>query len=75
MNEVLSLEEIKRRYETGWVLLENPQHDEYGRVSGGKLIIHSRDRNEVYGKGVELRPRHAAYLFIGEMPEDVIFAL
>jgi hypothetical protein len=44
-------------------------------VQGGKVIWHSKDRDEVYRKAVELRPKHFATLYLGKMPENTAIVL
>ena len=75
MDEVMTVEEIERRFPSEWILLEDPETDEMGRVLRGKAIYHSKDRDDVYRKDRQLRPRSAAYLYTGILPEDVAVAL
>jgi hypothetical protein len=44
-------------------------------VQSGKVICHSPDREEVYRKAVELRPKHFAVLYTGKMPQDSAIVL
>lgn len=75
MNEVLTMEEIKARYPSEWVLIADPEVDEYLRVKRGKVAWHSKDRDEIDKKALELRLKHAAFLYLGKAPEDMEFAL
>jgi len=70
MNETLSSAEIYARFESEWVLLEDPETTEGVEVRSGKVLWHSKDRDEVYRKALELRPKHSAILYTGptEMP-------
>ena len=72
MTESLSMDEIQSRFDSEWVLLEDPQLNEYQEVLGGKVLWHSKDRDEVYRKAVELRPKHSAFLYTGTLPEDAV---
>ncbi len=67
MSEVMSLAEIQAQFESEWVLVENPETTE---TLEGKVLWHSKDRDEVYRKARELRPRHSAIFYTGspEMP-------
>src|SRR5438874_1099657 len=47
MDEVMTIEEIDSRFPSEWVLLADPKVDQYGRVVGGRVVCHSRDRDEV----------------------------
>jgi hypothetical protein len=73
--EVLTFDEIKERYAPDWVLIGDPQTDEYQRVLGGTVLFHSPNREEVYQKAIELRPGHFAFRFLGTFPEDMVFVL
>jgi hypothetical protein len=75
MSEVLSIAEIQARFDSEWVLLADPQLNEQREVVGGKVLWHSKDRDEVYQKAVELRPRHSAFLYTGTIPEDTAVVL
>jgi len=43
-------------------------------VIGGKVLRYSKDRDEVYRKALERRPKHSAFLFIGSLPQDAAIA-
>jgi hypothetical protein len=73
--DVLTFDEIKARFAPDWVLIGDPQTDDYQRVVGGKVLFHSRNREEVYQKAIELRPGHFAFRFLGAIPEDLVFVL
>jgi hypothetical protein len=75
MNEVLTIGEIEARFKAEWVLVEDPQTNEGLEVQGGKVRWHSQDRDEVYRKAVELRPRRFAVLYTGQMPEGTAIVL
>jgi hypothetical protein len=74
-DNILSLAQIETRFDAEWVLLEDPVLGEDGKVAGGKVIWHSKDRDEVYHKAVELRLKHSAFLYTGTMPEDTAIVL
>jgi hypothetical protein len=75
MSEVLSIDEIKSRFDSEWVLVEDPELDEHLHVLRGRVVWHSKDRDEVYQKAIELRPKHSAFLYTGEMPEGTAIVL
>jgi hypothetical protein len=75
MNEVLIIDEIKTRYPSEHVLLEDPQLDEHLEVLTGRVLWHSKDLQEVYRKGIELRPKHSAFIHTGPFPDDVVYVL
>jgi len=73
--EILTMEEIRARYAPDWVLIGEPQTDEYQGLHGGKVLFHSPIRDEVYDKALELKPGHFAFRFLGERPEGMEFLL
>ena len=75
MSEIMSLAEIQTQFESEWVLLENPETTEMLEVKGGKVLWHSKDRDEVYRKARELRPPHSAIVYTGRLPEDMAVIL
>ena len=75
MDEVLTLAEIKSRFDSEWVLVADPELDASLEVARGRVIWHSKDRDEVYQKAVELRPQHSAFLYTGRIPEGTAVIL
>ena len=69
MDEVLTAAEIEARFDSEWVLIEDPETDETLAVRRGTVRWHSKDRDEVYRKAVALRPRRFAILYTGKIPE------
>src|SRR5207248_721496 len=70
MSDVLTLTEIQTRFADEWVLVDEPQTDSVAGVQGGKVLAHSKDRDEVYRQAVALRPRRFAVIYTGVMPAD-----
>ena len=75
MSEVLTIQEIENRYKVEWILVEDPEVTPQLEVIGGKVLFHSKDRDEVYQKAIELRPTHSAYLYTGQVAEDMVIML
>lgn len=75
MSDILTFAEIKARYESEWVLVEDPQTDEFLEVKGGKVRFHSKDRDEVYREAVKSRPKRFAMLYTGIIPKDTAIVL
>ena len=75
MNEVLTVDEIQSRFESEWVLIEDPQADAALNVQSGRVLMHSPDRDEVYRRAAALKPNRFAVLFTGVMPEDTAIVL
>ena len=75
MEETLSIEEIEAKFPSERVLVVDPVTNESLEVMEGKVAWHSKDRDEVYRKDLELRPRSAAYLYTGKLPTDAAVVL
>jgi hypothetical protein len=75
MEEVLTVAEIEKRYAAEWVLVGEPEFDENHEVVRGKVLWHSKDRDEVYRKDRELRPESAAYIYTGPLPDNILINL
>jgi hypothetical protein len=75
MNEMMTLAEIEERLDSQWVLIEDPEVDEQFQVVRGKVVWHSKDRDEVDRKLLELRPKSPIILYTGQMPEDTAIVL
>lgn len=75
MDEVLTTAQIEAQFESEWVLVEDPQTDEALTVRRGKVRWHSKDRDEVYRKAVELRLARFAILYTGKIPKDAAVIL
>ena len=75
MNDVLTVAEIEERFGSEWILIEDPQTNEALEVEAGKVRWHSKDRDEVIRKAVELRPKRFAVLYTGTIPENTEVAL
>jgi hypothetical protein len=75
MDTILTIAEIENQFDSEWVLVSDPETDEALEVRGGNVLWHSPDRDEVYQKAIELRPRRFAVLYMGQLPEDVAIIL
>lgn len=75
MQESLTIDEMRGRFRDEWVLVEDPETSASLAVMGGRVLWHSRDRDEVYRKAGELRPRHSAIVHTGELPDRTAVVL
>ncbi len=71
----MTIQEIEARFEEEWILVGDPETTEALEVVKGTVLHHSRDRDEVYRKAVQLRPKRCAVLFTGEMPANTAIIL
>jgi hypothetical protein len=63
------LAEIESQFHSEWVLVEDPEVDDQLHVVREKVVAHSKDRDEVDRKAIELRLKHSAFLFVGSWPD------
>jgi len=75
MERVMTIGEIESEFDSEWVLVEEPETNEQLEVLKGKVLHHSKDRDEVYRKAVNLRPKRSAILYTGSIPEGTVVAL
>jgi hypothetical protein len=75
MKEILSSIEIKEQFDSEWVLVGDPEIDENFSVKRGVVLYHSKDRDEVYRKAREIKPKHSAFLYTGKIPEGEAIVL
>jgi hypothetical protein len=75
MDEILTIAEIESQFQSEWILVEDPQTNEALEVQSGKVRYHSKDRDEIYRKAIELRPKRFAMLYTGTIPQDTAIVL
>ena len=75
MDDVMTIEEIEAQFESEWILIEDPETNEALEVQSGKVLSHSKDRDEVYREAVRLRPKRFAMLYTGTLPRDTAIVL
>ncbi|MBI4607040.1 MAG: hypothetical protein HY721_34180 [Planctomycetes bacterium] len=75
MAEVLTIAEMHSKFDEEWILVGDPQTNEAHEVQQGRVLFHSKDRDEVYRQAVVLRPARFAVLFTGRMPADTAIVL
>ncbi|MDI6793257.1 MAG: hypothetical protein QME81_10380 [bacterium] len=68
-------EEMIRKYEDEWILIECKEVDENFEVVEGEVLYYSKDKNEIYEKLLELRPKNCAIEYTGKVPEDLAVML
>jgi len=75
MNDVMTLEEMETRFPDEWILVEDPQTNDALEVQSGRVLCHSKDRDEVYRCGIVRCPARFAVLWTGTWPEDTAIIL
>ncbi len=75
MKKILTMKELEARYSGEWVLLVNPVHNKLMEPTRGELVVHSKDRDEVYKEAYKRKDVHTAIFYVGKLPEDLVFAV
>ena len=75
MDETLTITEIESQFDSEWVLVEDPQTNEALEVQAGKVLYHSKSRDEFDRKVLEFHPKRFAVLFTGQPSADMEFVL
>lgn len=75
MSEYLTMEEIKKRYPDEWVLLEDPETDEFSAVVAGTLLEHGKDQESVAKRVKDKCFSSSAFLFTGDPDPNVVYLL
>ena len=68
-------EEIFNKYGDEWVLIECRNVDENFELLEGEVLYHSQDKNDVYKKLLEIRPKDYFIEYTGKVPEDLAVML
>ena len=75
MSKVMTVMEIKNQFKAEWILIGEPDVTKDLEVKSGKVLWHSKDRDEVYRKARELKPQHSAILYTGSLPKGTAVIL
>ncbi len=75
MSATVTLSEIEAQYESEWVLVGDPELDGDSQLIRGKVLFHSKNRDEVDRKDMELHPATAAIIFTGQIAENAAVVL
>ena len=75
MGEIMTMEEIKARFDSEWVCIEDPETTDVLEVIRGKVLWHGKDKDEMYSKLMEIRPKNAALVYTGRLPADMVVVL
>ncbi|MFM2431189.1 MAG: hypothetical protein RLZZ511_2402 [Cyanobacteriota bacterium] len=72
---VLTIAEIRQRYDGEWVLVAYKDLDDQLQVLSGEVLAHSPDRDVVYAALPLGRDRDVAIECFAHIPEDLAFIL
>ena len=74
MPQEMTMEEIEAQFENEWVLIANPETDQYNQIVRGTVIFHSADRDEMDDYALSQSGstiRSWASLYVGEIAEGM----
>jgi hypothetical protein len=76
VKRVQTIAKLKRRYPKEWLLLGSVVADKLTRPVKGKLLAHSKNRDDIYERLPRRRGGNFCITYTGEIPKDlvVIFA-
>jgi len=74
-HQMMTMAEIEECFDGEWVLLEDPYLNDRKEIAGGKLVFHSKNRDEVDAVAIWSRLKHGAFLYMGPMPEHIAINL
>lgn len=67
--------EIVEKFKDEWVLIDVKEVDKNFNLKEGDVIAHSKDKEEIYKKLLELRPKKFSIEYTGKIPEDLAVVL
>ncbi len=70
--QVQEIAKLKRRYPKEWLLLTNVVADELTRPIKGKLVAHSKNRDDIYDRLAHIRARSVSVEYTGKVPKDLV---
>ena len=70
--KVEDITKIKRRYPKEWLLLTNVVADELTRPVKGKLVAHSKNRDDIYDRLAHIRAKSVSIEYTGKIPKDLV---
>lgn len=71
----LTIAEIESQFESEWVLLGDPELGDASEVLSGKVIAHSKDRDEIYRRAGSRGAERFAIVYTGRLPENAAIVL
>jgi len=63
------IKEIKKRFKDEWVLIEVMGTDNLNQPRKGKVISHSKNRDDTYEAMKKSRAKHLAHFYTGKIPK------
>lgn len=64
-----SIDEIKKKFKDEWVLVEVLEKDELNQPTKGRVIAHSRNRDDTYDAMTKTKAKYLYHFYTGEIPK------
>ena len=74
MADIQTIDEMMETYRGQWAIIVDCEDDEYGRLVRGRVVAHSRDRDDIY-RGMANHPEGGAIRYLGKVPADINYML
>jgi hypothetical protein len=72
----LTIKQIDSRFPSEWILMVETQTDETDEVISGKVVFHSKNRDEVYRRAINLKgSKEIAFHYTGKIPKGTAIIL
>lgn len=68
---LLNIPEMKEKYHNQWVLIADPVYDKAHKISRGRVILHSEDRERIDKAMLETEENNIAIRYLGAVDKDL----
>ena len=75
MSEILTMDEIEKKFDGEWVLIEDVETDDRLEIVRGRVTYHGKDKNELHRCAMKSKTKRFASLFIGRPNPKMEFLL
>ena len=65
----MRINEIKKKYKGEWVLVEIQKEDDLGKTIEGKVLAHSKSRDDTYKALKKAKDKYTYHFYTGEIPK------
>ncbi len=72
VERVQPISRFKKRYPNEWLLLTNVTADALTHPVKGKLIAHSKNRDDIYARLRKVRGKSLCIEYTGKIPKDLV---
>jgi hypothetical protein len=69
VRKMKTIEEIKRKFKGEWVLVEVLEKDELNQPRKGRVIAHSKNRDDTYDAMTRIKAKYLYHFYTGEIPK------